>query len=142
MRQYSVEKIIDDLKYEEGYRAHCYECSMGAHTVGYGRNIDEEQGGLGISEDEAEFLLKNDIHRSALECERFHWFENLNNRQQSVIIHLCFWIGYPRLTQFKKMAAALANEDWETAADELMDSKLARDIPGRAERLAKELKNA
>ena len=35
------------------------------------------------------------------------------------------------------MIAALADEDYEKASVELMDSKFARQVPARAERLAK-----
>ena len=136
MIMYPIDQLVEELSREEGYRAHCYTCSAGAHTVGFGRNIDEDAGGLGISEEEAEYLLKNDIQRSIEECEKLDWFADLTPSRQAVIIHLCFWIGYPRLLKFQKMAAALAAGDYDTAADELLDSKLARDIPGRANRLA------
>jgi len=133
---YPIDDLLEDLTLEEGYRAHCYTCSAGAHTVAIGRNIDQGAGGLGISKEEAEYLLRNDIDRCIEECERLDWFHSIGSKRQAAIIHLCFWIGFPRLKKFKKMAAALAAGDYDTAADELLDSKLARDIPGRSERLA------
>ena len=104
---YPVDQLVDDLTFEEGYRAHSYICTAGAITVGVGRNIDADNGGLGISEDEAKYMLRNDINRSIFECEKFDFFVDLDTQRQG-----------------------------ERAADELLDSKLARDIPARANRLA------
>jgi len=139
----NIDRLADILIEEEGYRAHAYTCTSGAVTVAVGRNIDAEHGGLGISESEARFLLANDIDRCIDECERaFDWFEYLDDSRQAVIVHLAFWIGLPRLMKFKKMIAAIEEENFQTAALELLDSKLARDIPGRATRLADELRGS
>ena len=93
---YSIDEIAEALKREEGYRAHCYICTAGKNSVGYGRNIDAD-GGIGISEDEADYLLRNDIDRTIKECEQWAWFSDLQPAQQSVLIQLCFQLGYPGL---------------------------------------------
>tara|TARA_Y100001968_G_C19367805_1_gene723479 strand:- start:583 stop:1008 length:426 start_codon:yes stop_codon:yes gene_type:complete len=141
MIMYPIDKLVTDLTVEEGYRAHAYRCTSNAITVGVGRNIDQDAGGLGISEDEAQYMLKNDITRCIKELENLDWFNQLDTKRQGVIIHLNFWIGTPRMLMFKNMIAALESEDFETAAAELLDSKLARDIPGRANRLADEMRS-
>ena len=135
-----VHNLIEELKEEEGFSRHCYICTEGKHTVGYGRNIDSN-GGLGLSQAEAEMLLANDVQRSVDECSRgFGWFDDLDTVRQSVIVHLAFWIGYPSLSTFSRMSMAIARQDFETAANELLDSKLARQVPGRAARLAEQLR--
>ena len=141
MRMYPIDEIADALKFEEGYRAHCYICTAGAHTVGYGRNIDAD-GGVGISEDEADYLLENDIKRTIKECQRWGWFDDLDPSKQSVIVQLCFQLGWPRLSGFNRMLTALAKQppDYETAADELLDSKFALQVPQRANRLSEQLR--
>lgn len=135
----NLDEITESLKFEEGYRAHCYICSAGAHTVGYGRNIDAN-GGVGISEDEAEYLLRNDIERVITECQRWPWFEDLDASRQSVIVKLCFQLGWPRLSNFNRMLTALSKQDYETAAIELLDSRFAEQVPERANRLADQLR--
>lgn len=139
---YPIDKLVIDLTQEEGFRAHSYVCTAGAITVGVGRNIDADAGGLGISEDEAQFLLKNDITRCIKELENLPWFNDLDSKRQGVIIHLSFWIGTPRMLMFKNMIAATQVGDFDLAASELLDSKLGREIPGRARRLANELRAA
>ena len=55
-------KLRDQLKRHEGVRTHAYKCSANMITVAVGRNIDEN-GGLGLSMDEIDYLLDNDIKR-------------------------------------------------------------------------------
>jgi lysozyme len=136
---YRIDEIAEALKREEGFSAHAYLCSENRLTIGYGRNVDE-LGGIGISPDEAELLLRNDIDRTIAECEQWEWFGDLQPAQQSVLIQLCFQLGYPRLTKFKRMLAALAEQDYETAADELLDSRFAEQVPRRANRLAEQMR--
>ena len=139
MRMYRIDEIAEALKREEGFSAHAYLCSENRLTIGYGRNVDE-LGGIGISPDEADLLLRNDIDRTIQECEQWDWFRDLQPSQQSVLIQLCFQLGYPRLTKFKRMLAALAEQDYETAADELLDSRFAEQVPRRAARLAEQMR--
>lgn len=138
---YPIDEIAEALKFEEGFSAHCYICTAGAHTVGYGRNIDEA-GGIGISEDEADYLLRNDIERTIEECKQWDWFDDLDPNRQSVMVQLCFQLGAPRLSQFKLMLAALSQQppDFETAAIELLDSRFATQVPERANRLADQMR--
>ena len=54
-------QLIDMLKLHEGVRSKSYLCSAGFETIGVGRNISES--GLGLSDDEINYLLANDIER-------------------------------------------------------------------------------
>ena len=130
--------IVESLKAEEGYMATCYFCTAGAHTVGYGRNISE--GGIGISEEEAEYLLKNDVNRTIDEVrQRWPWFDDCDKAAREVMVELCFQLGAPRLSGFVKCLAALEAGDNDIAAAELLDSKFAKQVPARAARLHKRL---
>ena len=134
----NVTAIVENLKIEEGYMATCYFCSAGAHTVGYGRNISE--GGVGINEEEAEYLLKNDVYRTIDEVrQRWPWFDDCDKAAREVIVELCFQLGAPRLSGFVKCLAAFEVGDNDTAAAELLDSKFAKQVPARANRLHKRL---
>lgn len=134
-RLFKTNELADMLKHEEGFRSHVYEDHLGYKTIGYGRCI-EENIGLGITEEEASFLLMQDIERSVSECESFNWFADLDEPRAMVVVALAFQMGFPRLNKFGKMLAAFADEDYETAADELLDSRFANQVPRRAERLS------
>ena len=50
---------------------------------------------------------------------------------------MMFKMGRPRLSQFKLFLMALEAADYEMAAAEMLDSKWADQVKGRAETLAK-----
>jgi len=137
-----IDEITASLMIEEGFRAHVYQdtASPPRWTIGFGRNVDGEGGGLGISEDEAELMLRNDIDRSVQECSKFYWFERQPDRVKRVLIELCFQLGYPALSGFNRMLSALSADNYSTAADELLDSKFAVQVPHRAKRLSDRLR--
>lgn len=134
-------KIMADiqasLKREEGVRKFAYKDSLGLLTIGVGRCIEEGHG-LGISEEEADILLKNDIERSLNECRSsFHQFwGDLTPSRQRAMIEMCFQLGLPKLKKFSKALAGMAAADYETAADEFLDSRWATQTPARAKRMA------
>ena len=111
-----------------------YICPAGKQTIGYGRNIEDR----GISEDEARYLLQNDIDQSQQELSAaFSWFSPLSEPRKIALTDMCVNLGLPRLKTFKKAIAAFALGDYETAAMEMLDSKWARhDVPERARTIA------
>ncbi len=50
-------------------------------------------------------------------------FYELGEPRQFALINMIFNLGAPRFKKFKKFIAAVDARDWETAADELVDSK-------------------
>src|SRR5579883_2696343 len=65
----------------------------------------------------------------------FTWFKNLNEARQMALIDMSF-MGYHHFCEFTNMLAALANEDYEHAADQMLNSKWALQVPSRANKLA------
>ena len=100
-------------------------------TVGVGRNIDED-GGLGLSDDEIDYLLANDIKRCKQELVALSWFVDLDEVRQDALINLCFNLGLTRLLGFRNAMAAMAEGDYEKAADEFLDSRWATQVGQRA----------
>ena len=132
--------ILESLKSEEGFRSHAYQDHLGWITVGFGRCIHPDVG-LGITKAEAELLLVNDITRCLGEAQRaFPWFNHINQSAQTVCVEMVFWIGLTKFRKFKKCLAALEKRDYNSAGDELLNSKLAKQVPGRAERYADRLR--
>ena len=101
-------------------------------TVGVGRNIDEN-GGLGLSDDEIDYLLENDIKRCKQELIALPWFVDLDSVRQDAIINLCFNLGMTRLLGFKNALAAMEAGDHPKAADEFYDSRWAKQVGSRAD---------
>ena len=127
-----MDKLIEMLKRHEGMKTHAYKCSEGKITVGVGRNIDE-QGGIGLSEDEIEYLLQNDIERVIVELSsEYEWFSYLDDVRKDVMINIAFNLGITRLRGFKKALAAMESGDYKKASTEFLDSRWAKQVGGRA----------
>ena len=127
-----MEKLIKMLKLHEGVRTHAYQCSAMKWTIGVGRNIDED-GGLGLSSEEINVLLINDIERVKKELSSsFSWFVDLDEVRQNAIIDMCFNLGLSRLNQFVKALDGMASKDYDKAADEFMDSRWSQQVGQRA----------
>ena len=131
-------RVFGELKLDEGCRKKPYVDTAGVMTVGYGRNLQD----TGIRQDEAEYLLWNDL-RFAWDglIRAYPWVQALNDARQEVLINMAVNLGLTRLGQFKKMLNALRASDWERAADEMLDSKWATQVGKRAERLAAQMRD-
>lgn len=128
-----MDKCIELLKRHEGRRLFPYKCTAGKLTIGYGRNIED----TGISEEEAEFMLQADIERCILELvDRTDYFIALCEPRQTVLINMVFNLGWSRFSRFKKMLKAVRDGDYPLAAVEMLDSKWADQVGGRAKELA------
>jgi lysozyme len=53
------------------------------------------------------------------------------------LVDMGFNLGVPRLMKFKRMWEAIEREDFEWAASEMLNSRWANQVGGRADRLAK-----
>ena len=127
-----MNKLIAQLKRHEGVRSHAYKCSANMITVAVGRNIDEN-GGLGLSVDEIEYLLENDIKRCKQELISFPWFAEIDSVRQDALVNLCFNLGMTRLLGFKNALTAMSVGDYDKAADKFMDSRWAEQVGSRAD---------
>ena len=129
-----MQKLLEMLKRHEGVRSHVYLCSAGYETIGVGRNISKS--GMGLSEDEVNYLLENDIVRVIKELSsEYPWFKDLDDVRKDAMIDISFNLGATRLRGFKRALAAMEVADYTTAAKEFLDSKWSRDVKGRATEL-------
>ena len=130
-----TEKLLEMLKRHEGVKSHVYLCSAGYETIGVGRNISKS--GMGLSDDEVDYLLENDIVRVIKELSsEYPWFRGLDDVRKDAIIDISFNLGATRLRGFKRALAAMEVADYTTASLEFLDSKWSRDVKGRSTELA------
>lgn len=126
------ELLRKQLERHEGLRLKPYHDSVGKLTIGYGRNIEDN----GITREEADFLLDNDIDQVEEELRRLPQYNALCPVRQTVIANMAFNMGVPALLQFKNMWRAIDDMDWERAADEMLNSRWHKQVGYRAEELA------
>lgn len=130
--------LINSVKEGEGLRLKPYHCTAGKLTIGYGRNLDD----VGITQEEAELLLKNDLEKAEKDAEKFPVYAKLNQARKDVLIEMVFNLGYSRLSNFKKMFEALEKGDYDEAANQMLDSKWSEQTKGRAKKLAGKMRNS
>jgi len=130
--KYDMTALEDQLIDHEGLELKPYQCTADKLTIGVGRNIEDR----GITEDEARYLLKNDIKIVEDELlEKKPVVAGLDAVRQRVLVDMGFNLGIPTLLKFQNMWAAVEEEDFERAAEEAMDSRWAKQVGRRAERL-------
>ncbi|MCK4829377.1 lysozyme [bacterium] len=118
---------------DEGLVKLAYEDTIGKITIGVGRNLDD----LGITEEEAMMLLRNDIDRVKMEVEdRCEWVKDLDATRRNVIYNMVFNMGIVRFLGFKKTIALIEKKDYVGASIEMLDSKWSKQVGRRAVRLA------
>ena len=131
-----MEKLIETLKRHEGVKSHAYKDSLGILHIGCGRNIEgaASHRGLGLSEDEIDYMLSNDILRTIKELSReYKWFAELEDgARRDGIINMHFNLGRVRFAQFKKAIGHMEKGEHSKAAVEFLDSLWARQVKGRS----------
>jgi lysozyme len=124
------------LKRHEGFDPGAYQDHLGFWTIGYGRLIDKRRGG-GISQQEAEMLLDNDIEaRITALSNRLEWFQRLPPKKKLALANMAYQLGVDGVFGFRRMLAAMKRADWSEAKREALDSKWARQTPERAKEVA------
>ncbi|MBQ4838852.1 MULTISPECIES: glycoside hydrolase family protein [Pseudoalteromonas] len=133
MEQDAFSIVKSQLKIHEGCDLNMYKCTAGKWTIGFGRNLQDR----GIDKEEAELMLCNDIKKTYTSLTKnLHFFDSLCETRKAVLINMAFNLGVNGLLGFKKMIAALANQDYTKASIEMLDSRWARQVKGRAVELA------
>lgn len=125
------------LKQHEGLSLFPYRCPAGALTIGYGHNIDEN----GISIQAAELILDDDIDVARRVVTgmlgKDGWKAKLSQNRVNVLVDMAFNLGAAKLPRFKNMISAMQIGNWDTAANEMLDSKWAQQVGRRAINLAR-----
>jgi len=136
-----MERLIEMLKRHEGEvitngRHVIYKCSAGYWTLGIGRNVDPN-GGLGLSEDEVNYLLEKDIERVIKELSlAYRWFNDLDDVRKDAMIDISFNLGATKLRKFVLALDAMEKADYKSASEEFLDSNWSRTVKGRSVELA------
>lgn len=129
----SRQKLKGLLLQHESYRQFPYTDTTGHLTIGIGRNLIDR----GISSTEAFYLLDDDIVYFTNKLNHyFPFFVKLCENRQVALINMCFNLGIQGFLGFKGMILALEAQDYERAADEMLNSKWAEQVGERATQLA------
>lgn len=130
-------KLSEQLKKHEGLRLKPYTDTVGKLTLGIGRNLEDK----GITEQEALFMLNNDVDYFYTNLNKIlPWFKNLDDARQNVLVNMAFNLGVAGLLTFKNMLDAVRMGLFLVAAEEMFDSKWAKQVGYRAKELAEQMR--
>jgi lysozyme len=133
-------KAVEQIRRHEGEVLHAYQDHLGWWTIGVGRLIDKRKGG-GITREESDYLLNNDVTTRLSELERrLPWFNELNDARKAVLLNMSFQMGVAGLMGFTKTLAHVKAGEYLLAADSMLQSKWANQTPRRANELADQMR--
>ena len=144
----NLEQLRKELTEDEGCVYKVYNDHLGYPTFGIGhlvRESDPEHGeeiGTPVSEDRVIEAFESDIETVLSDCETLYPnFDSLPEEAQLIIANMMFNLGYPRLSKFKGMKRGVDSEDWNAAADEMVDSRWYKQVTNRANRLVERMRS-
>jgi len=126
-----MNQIVED----EGFRKCAYNDSLGYRTIGFGHLVKpDESFDTCITAATAFDMLEEDFYSSMDSVgRRYPW---ASGEVQLVLVNMTYQLGENGLSKFKKTLQALKEEDYRTAALEMLNSKWAQTTPNRSMRLA------
>ena len=136
MNRTKLEKLLVD---DEGRKTHLYQDTRKVWTIGIGYNIQAR----GLPDDIIDMLFDRTVTEAMRECvDNVPGFRTLDDTRQHVLISMVFQMGLAGVLKFHKMLVALERRDFDTAADEMLDSDWARvQTPARARKLAQMMRD-
>ena len=143
-----MDKALDIIKHHEGFRSKPYKLEYKTaegedvkedfYTIGYGFRMEY----LELDEDIAEMILCRKIHKIEMDLDKnFKWYDSATELVKCGVVSIVYQIGFSSFCKFKKTIAFLADNDWEKAADECLDSRWAIQTPGRAKEVSDLIRN-
>ena len=124
--------LRERIKKHEGFSSDPYLDTLGHITIGYGHKV------ASVSQQEADALLDVDLRKARLDATYLFgniWLR-LNDTRRDVLTEMVFQMGKTGVSKFVKMCQALVNQDYDTAAQEMMKSRWYEQSKGRCTYLA------
>ncbi|TNF08546.1 MAG: lysozyme [Gammaproteobacteria bacterium] len=129
----SIRLAKDLIEKHEGRRSLAYEDHLGVLTIGVGRNLESK----GLSDNEIDILLINDIVECFDDLSSFKWFADATDTQQAAFMDWRFQLGAAGIRKFKNTIRCLESGEYNQAGIEMLDSIWAKQTPNRAKEISR-----
>jgi GH24 family phage-related lysozyme (muramidase) len=143
-----IEILKKELIEDEGCKYEIYLDHLGYKTFGIGhlcKATDPENDlevGSEVSRERVDECFLNDIEKVIEDCIiLYDDFYTLPDEAQLIVANMMFNLGRPRLTNFIRMRKAVNEGNFAEAKIQMLDSKWAKQVPNRAERLSERMGN-
>ena len=128
-----MNNLLERIKEHEGFREKVYKCTEGFDTIGYGFAVKD----LVLDKDIAEEILLRKVESLISRVrKKFNWLDTVPQAVQGVLVEMSYQMGLSGVSKFKKALHAMQMFQWSVAADELLDSRWAKQTPNRAQELS------
>jgi lysozyme len=138
----NIYKLREQLKIDEGVKYCIYLDHKGYKTFGIGHLLTRKDPEFEwivdtpVSYDRVSEAFEDDLDTVIDDCINvFPYFSRMPEEVQEIMANMMFNLGRPRFKKFKKMIAAVIEEDWHRAASEMYNSNWYHDVGERAQRL-------
>jgi lysozyme len=147
------------LSLNEGNKPKVYKDSKGKRTIGIGFNLEEpanrkilKKEGIDINElfagreltdKETKTLYNYSLTQAFKDAQSYD--PNFAKRPEAVkmtLVDMAFNLGLTKLNKFEKMKTGLMNNDYNVAADEMIDSKWYKQVKSRGPRMVQVMRSA
>jgi len=130
-----MSELLEQIKRHEGFRSKPYLCTSGELTVGYGRALNLNP----MTKEEASYLLDNDLRRIMYSLRDLRLLDGHCEARNAVLINMAYNLGISGLLSFKKTLEYYNQGDYILASAEMLDSKWAQQVKGRAIELSEQM---
>ena len=128
-----MKDLLQKIKHHEGFRSRVYKCTEGYDTIGYGFAIKD----LELDEDLAEEILIRKLEKLIKRVRtKFDWLDEVPREVQGVLVNMAYQMGLSGVSKFRLALKYMQHQNCERAADEMLDSRGARQTPNRVRELS------
>ena len=140
----NMERLMKSVKAHEGFRNSVYKDTLGKRTVGYGHLCVEDhwEDNREYTVPELERVLEADLNNAIQGAEELcSDCPDLRDQAKEIIVEMVFQLGKTGVSKFRNMWKALKVPDYPTAAKEMLDSRWAKQTPGRAKEMSEHMRS-
>ena len=139
-----MNRLLKSVKAHEGFRNKVYKDTLGKRTVGYGHLCVEDhwEDNREYTVPELERVLEADLNNAIQGAEELcSDCPVLEDQAKEIIVEMVFQLGKTGVSKFRNMWKALKVPDYPTAAKEMLDSRWAKQTPGRAKEMSDHMRD-
>ena len=158
VREQRSQNYFGMLSLNEGNKPKVYKDSKGNRTIGIGFNLEDASNrkflkregidinelfaGRPLTERETKTLYNHSLTQAFKDAQSYD--PNFAKRPEAVkmtLVDMAFNLGLTKLNKFVDMKKGLMNNDYNMAADEMVDSTWYRQVTNRADRLVDRMRS-
>jgi lysozyme len=139
------ESLYSDLEIDEGKKTNRYKDIYGNWSIGVGHNLKAYpipgNWEIPLSDEHIRELLIEDSNRLLAPVKLQSWFNALDDVRKRVVGNMIFNMGWRAFGQFKTLISKLKDGKYPEAAESMLKSEWAKQLPERSKRLANSMRS-